>query len=128
MPPALAARHYQKAAVSGDVQAQYALGLLYYDGKGVNRDLLVAVKWFTAAANNGNTSAQYNLGAMYQDGEGISKDVIQAYAWYSIAAFQSARADSAAQSLGEKLTADELSKAKALITQHAKPTGKGTGQ
>ncbi|MDR2763209.1 MAG: sel1 repeat family protein, partial [Planctomycetaceae bacterium] len=49
-------------AKNGDAAAQFTLGLCYYDGKGVTKDLIEAVKWYRKAAEQGNSKAQYILG------------------------------------------------------------------
>ena len=55
-------------AEQGNAQAQYNLGLMYRNGRGVPENDKTAVKWFTLAAEQGNASAQYNLGVMYARG------------------------------------------------------------
>lgn len=47
----------QKAAYAGDPDAEYALGYLYYYGKGVNQDSKVANYWIRKAAGQGQTQA-----------------------------------------------------------------------
>ena len=48
-----AAFWYKEAAKGGDADAQYNIGRLYYDGKGVRRDYRKAAKWFLASAEHG---------------------------------------------------------------------------
>ena len=48
-----AAIWYQKAAVQGDKNAQFNLGLMNEQGKGVAQDQKEAVKWFRQAAEQG---------------------------------------------------------------------------
>lgn len=44
-------RWFQRAAQSGDPDAQYNLGLMYANGTGVAQDHLLAHVWFSLAAN-----------------------------------------------------------------------------
>ena len=83
-----AMNRYNQAAEKGDPEAQYKLGLRYYDGNGVRRDYAEAVKWFTQAAEQGHAYAQYYLGICYQTGTGINQDLKQAKLWYIKAAAQ----------------------------------------
>jgi hypothetical protein len=47
-------------------KAQYNVGLIYANGKGVKQDLSEAQKWYEKSAKQGNSAAQYNLGQLYQ--------------------------------------------------------------
>ena len=72
---------YQKAAVQGDKNAQFNLGLMYEQGKGVAQDQEEAVKWFRQAAEQGNMMAQNNLGSIYENGKGVAQDLQKAAIW-----------------------------------------------
>lgn len=50
-----------KAANQGNADAQYQLGLRYFNGNGVRRNYTKAASWFRKAAEQGNTHAQYQL-------------------------------------------------------------------
>ena len=52
---------YEKAAAQGDADAQYNLGVLYYNGEGVPRDISKAREWFEKAAAQGDESAKAAL-------------------------------------------------------------------
>lgn len=77
---------YRKAADQGDAPAQFTMGLMYFDGKGVAQDDRQAEAWYRKAAEQGYPSAQVNLGLMYFFGRGVSKDDHQAVAWLRKAA------------------------------------------
>lgn len=79
----LAGLWYRKAAVQGDVQAQFNLAYLYDARLGEYRK---AVKWYRKAAAANFPNAQCNLGVMYQKGLGVKRDYRQAYKWYKAAA------------------------------------------
>ncbi len=78
----------QPLAVQGDLDAQFQLGTLFYQGKGVQQDYTQAFLWYRRAAQQGNSDAQYSLGNMYLMGEGIKQDDYQARQWYEKAAEQ----------------------------------------
>jgi len=61
---ATALREWKPLAEQGDVDAQYNLGLMYDNGRGVPQDDKTAVKWYRLAAEKGDASAQYNLSVM----------------------------------------------------------------
>ena len=54
-----------KKANSGDTVAQFKLGHAYQFGKGVDKDVSEAIRWYRMAANYGDSSAQANLGYLY---------------------------------------------------------------
>ncbi len=69
-------------AKQGNVEAQFDLGMYYYEEKNYTK----AVEWFMKAAENGNVKAQYKLGVCYYNGLGITKDETKAVKWYTKAA------------------------------------------
>jgi uncharacterized protein len=77
-----------KLAEQGDVNAQYKLGSMYLNGKGVAEDATEAVKWYRKAAEQGVAIAQFLLGCMYANGEGVAEDATEAVKWYRKAAEQ----------------------------------------
>jgi uncharacterized protein len=82
------ASELQPLAVRGDSKAQFQLGSLYHQGKGVKKDFSQAFLWYRRAAQQGDADAQYSLGNMYLMGEGIKQDDYQARQWYEKAADQ----------------------------------------
>ena len=44
-------------SVQGDAQAQYAIGVCYYNGTGVDKDEKEAIKWYQKAAEQGHGQA-----------------------------------------------------------------------
>ena len=76
------------AAESGDAEAQYNLGNVYYLGEGTPKDYTEAAKWYRLAAEQGNATAQNNLGVMYDEGEALPQDDREAVKWYRKAAEQ----------------------------------------
>ena len=75
-------------AEQGSSFAQYELGVMYANGRGVPEDDREAVKWYTLAAEQGYVPAQTNLGWMYSNGRGVPEDDREAVKWYTLAAEQ----------------------------------------
>ncbi len=59
----------QRIAESGNTDAQNDLGVLYYNGEGVAKDLAKAAEWYRKAAEKKHVRAKYNLGILYLDKE-----------------------------------------------------------
>ena len=76
--PAEAVKWYRKAAEQDHDDAQCALALCYYTGKGVEKDLAKAVEWWRKAADQDHDEALYRLGLCYYNGEGVEKDPAEA--------------------------------------------------
>ena len=85
---AKALKYYQYAAEKNDSHAQFRLGYIYDQGKGVTQNYAEAMKWYLKSANQGNESAQYNIGVMYDEGYGVKQDHSEANKWYQKAAEQ----------------------------------------
>ena len=85
---ATALRLWKPLAEQGNSSAQYNLGLMYDNGRGVAQDYKTAVKWYTLAAQQGDADAQYNLGVRYGKGQGVAQDYKTAVKWYTLAAEQ----------------------------------------
>ena len=84
----VAYREFRPLAEAGDPQAQHNLGVMYYNGRGLERNFTEAAKWFRRAAERGVAEAQSSLGYMYQKGEGVTQDYAQSTRWYRKAAEQ----------------------------------------
>jgi len=79
---------WRPLAQAGDREAQYRLGVMYAEGKGVAPNDADAALWFERAAEQGEAMAQYNLGASYAEGTGVRKDMAAAAKWFRRAADQ----------------------------------------
>jgi TPR repeat protein len=107
---AAALKEWQPLADQGGSAAQFNIGLLYYDGKGVPQDFGQAAIWFERSAEKDYLKAQRNLGEMYAIGQGTKRDYVQAYKWLNICAAKGdetcgAHRDEVAKKLkGSKLT------------------------
>ncbi len=76
------------AAEGGHARAQYALGSMYNEGKGVTQDSALAADWWRKAAAQNHAQAQFALGVLYSSGKGVAKDNVAAHMWFSLAAGQ----------------------------------------
>ncbi|HEY9197716.1 MAG TPA: SPOR domain-containing protein [Gammaproteobacteria bacterium] len=79
---------WRPLAESGNVDAQFALGVIYNDGMGMEQDYLEANYWFLRAAEQNLPAAQYNLGNAYKNGTGMTTDPKMAVLWWRKAAEQ----------------------------------------
>ncbi|MBR5209147.1 MAG: sel1 repeat family protein [Paludibacteraceae bacterium] len=79
---------WQESAEKGNAKAYRNLGICYYNGEGVLKNLKKAFELYTKAAELGDDVAQYNLAYCYHSGEGVNKDEEMACIWYKKAAEQ----------------------------------------
>lgn len=77
-----------ESAQAGAVDAQYNLGVLYFEGKDAPQDYIEAAKWYGAAADQGDKQAQFNLGLMFYRGIGLPQNYEYAYQLFKLAARQ----------------------------------------
>ena len=75
-----------KKAEQGNAAAQFDLGYMYYNGRGVEVDYAKALKYYLMAADQGNASAMTNLGVMYSKGQGVTQSYEKAIGYYEKAA------------------------------------------
>ena len=78
----------RKAAEQGDTSAQFNLGVMYANGRGVPQDYAEAARWYRKAAEQGHAPAQFNLADMYASGQGVPQDYAESVRWYRKAAEQ----------------------------------------
>ncbi len=71
-----------------DATVQNNIGIMYMDGKGVARNMPLAVQWLSRSAANGSSLGQNNLGGLYRDGKGITRDFAKAVTYFSASAAQ----------------------------------------
>ena len=115
---ATAFREIRPLAEQGDAKAQFTLGVMYDNGKGVPENDAEAVKWFRKAAEQGNASAQSTLGIMYVLGIGVPEDYVKAHMWFSLAKAEGH--EGAAKSLDlvkKQMNTDQTSEAQKLAAE-----------
>jgi uncharacterized protein len=78
-------REWKAAAEAGQAEAEFDLGVLYAQGKGVQRDLTLAERWYRKSAEQGNAEAEFALGQMYSRGWGMPRDEADALRWFQMA-------------------------------------------
>ena len=89
-----AGRIWEELANQGDINAQYALGVMQLRGETENPNQEEAFRRFKQAAAQGHSTAMFNVGVAFWEGSGINQDREQALKWWE----QSANAgDSGAQ-------------------------------
>lgn len=69
-------------AEHGDVKYQYAYGVCFEKGWGVEQDWNEAIVWYNKAAQQNNGPALNSLGNCYRMGYGVSADPKKAFEWY----------------------------------------------
>jgi len=79
---------FRRAAEQGHASAQFNLGWMYSQGRGLAQDYEQAVYWYRQAAEQGNVGAMVNLGVLYDRGHGVTQCHEQAVYWYRQAAEQ----------------------------------------
>lgn len=113
------------AETADHAYAQYFLGRMYADGRGVEKSSEEAAKWFRKAAEKGVQEAQVRLAGFYEHGEGVPKDLEYAYGWYSVAAhLGSAKAGAARDLAAGQLPPASLKEAQALAADLIAKYGK----
>jgi TPR repeat protein len=73
-------------AQRGDPDAQFALGVIYLNGLGVDPDPERAGRSFRLSAEQGLISAQLELAKLYREGIGVPQDFAEMTLWYGKAA------------------------------------------
>ena len=81
-----AMKFYQEAAADGYDDALAAVGELYMQGLGVEKNLNRAQELFLSAAERGSAKGAYDLATMYDIGFGVEPDNKRAFNWYKEAA------------------------------------------
>ncbi len=81
-----ALREWQPLAAKGYANAQYKLGFMYEEGRGVPLNSITAAKWYRKAAEQGHAVAQRSLGMKYKYGIGVQQDYVFAHMWFSLSA------------------------------------------
>lgn len=89
---AYALRLARPMADQGDRRAQSLMGLIYFNGDGVQRNGHEAMEWYRRAADQGDAEAQLKIGDMYFEGRAVAQDYSEAERWYHLAADQGSAA------------------------------------
>ena len=60
-------------AEKGQAVAQFMLGVMFNNGRGIEQSYEKAVEYYTMAAEQGHAVAQCNLGNMFENGRGVEQ-------------------------------------------------------
>lgn len=88
-------------AAKSNAQAMYLLAVLYEAGKGVEKNMDLAVEYMIKAANSGYGPAECALGDMYYEGRGVSQDYVRAVQWYNKAKEQGQLSENSSKRFAE---------------------------
>jgi TPR repeat protein len=58
---------YQKAAEKGDADTLFFLGIMYDEGRGVQKNKIQAYKWFNIAYKKGNSEASFGMESLKEE-------------------------------------------------------------
>ena len=67
---------------NGYHDAQFMIGVCYYYGYGIEKDIIRAAEWYTKSTEQGHSTAMVNLGYCYSNGFGVTKDMTKAFDLY----------------------------------------------
>jgi len=81
-----AMQEFRRLAARGHAGAEFMLGVMYFQGQGLNRDQSIAGVWFYKSALKGHAGAQLALGSIHIRGIGVYQDLSEAYKWLTLAA------------------------------------------
>jgi len=87
---------YQKLAEEDSPSGLRAVGWMYYNGWGVDKDVDKAIEYYKKASDLGDGNASWNLGQLNETGDGVPKNLDEAAAYYKKASeqgFKEAEAD-----------------------------------
>jgi TPR repeat protein len=84
----LAIARLKPLAERGGARAQWYLGNMYEQGRGVQQDYREATRWYLMSAEQGDADSQSHLGYLYENGLGAARDDKLAAQWYARAADQ----------------------------------------
>lgn len=79
---------WEANAEAGDSYAAYRLGVEYYDGNYVERDMALSLRYQTLASELGNAPAMFELASFLEAGIGVSQDIEEAADWYYASALR----------------------------------------
>lgn len=79
-------------AGEGNAVAQYRLGTLYYEGRSVPKDEMLAIYWWQEAAAQGDTESMVRLGSAYLANPHVARTVPDAQRDAALWYFQAASA------------------------------------
>jgi len=76
----------QKKALSGDIEAQYDLGMMYLRGDQIEASLEKATEWLGRSGRGGFEPAQMAVAELCENGQYFTPNYDYSYKWYELAA------------------------------------------
>lgn len=76
---------FLECAQAAHTEAQFFVGLFYFEGIFVEKNIPESIMWFRIAAEKGDSKSQYHLGLCYKNGWGVYRNSIQARRWLTLA-------------------------------------------
>jgi TPR repeat protein len=76
------------AADDSQPEAMFLLGIAYAEGREVERDDVMAARWFHKAARKGHVRATASMGYLYATGRGVRHEPVLGYVFLARAAGQ----------------------------------------
>ena len=102
-----------------DASGICALGVMYYEGKGVPIDYKEAVRITKIAIKQNDNTSQRNLGEFYEYGRGVKQDNVKALMWYTISLKNGwDESKELIEKLAEKMSLSDLEKAEKLVNDY----------
>ena len=80
-----ALREYLPLAKKGNDHAEFKVGEIYFDGKGVLQDYEEGYKWLTKSAEQENPLALSYLAVKFSEGKGVKRIIVFAHAYINLA-------------------------------------------
>jgi hypothetical protein len=85
---ATAMKTFRTLAANGNASATYNVGVMYFNGQGVEKDIDQAIVWLEKAADEGSVDSQVRLGVIYVVGRDVPNDYSRALTLFKEAAYQ----------------------------------------
>lgn len=110
--------YFERLAERGHSGAETMLGVMYFNGQGIEADPAFAAIWFFKAARKGNPNAQLAFGSLHIRGIGVSQSLVKAHKWLALAEARSegevtGEAARLRKEIEALMTAEELARARA---------------
>ena len=124
------------AAQAGNADAQFSLGLMYFQSEIMppqdaekTDPLAAAVSLFRDSAEQGHSDAQLYLGQMYENGMGVRRDRVEALKWYQLAVWQrNSIANAAHVAIQSGMPPEAIAEGKARARDWKPPSPEPQGQ
>jgi serine/threonine protein kinase len=83
-----AEKWYLKAALQNHAASQDSLGSMYFEGRGMKKNIKKALEWYQKSADQEYAKGQDHMGLMYYNGYGVNRNFKKSFDWFRKAANQ----------------------------------------